>query len=63
VRLSLLARFISVRTKGDNGYVAMADKMMELARAGFLGVESASDQLKLLFHTVQDMESIRQWSA
>ena len=35
--------FSSQRTPGDNGYHAMAERMVELARAqpGFLGVESA----------------------
>lgn len=35
--------FSSRRTAGDNGYGAMADRMVELAREqqGFLGVESA----------------------
>ena len=35
--------FSSTRTAGENGYDAMADRMVELAaeQAGFLGVESA----------------------
>ena len=35
--------FSSQRTEGDQGYAAMADRMVELARQqpGFLGVESA----------------------
>jgi heme-degrading monooxygenase HmoA len=35
--------FTSQRTPGDRGYVAMADRMEELARKepGFLGIESA----------------------
>ena len=37
--------FTSLRTDGDNGYAAMADRMVELARSqpGFLGIESARD--------------------
>jgi len=37
--------FSSQRTEGDQGYGAMADRMVELAKAqpGFLGVESARD--------------------
>ncbi len=37
--------FSSQRTAGDQGYAAMADRMVELARTqpGFLGVESARD--------------------
>ena len=37
--------FSALRTQGDNGYAAMADRMVELARLqpGFLGVESTRD--------------------
>ena len=37
--------FSSQRTEGDQGYGAMAERMVELARSqpGFLGVESARD--------------------
>ena len=37
--------FSSQRTSGDQGYAAMAERMVELAREqpGFLGVESARD--------------------
>ena len=37
--------FSSQRTDGDQGYGAMAERMVELAREqpGFLGVESARD--------------------
>lgn len=37
--------FISQRTEGDDGYAAMADRMVERARRqpGFLGVESVRD--------------------
>lgn len=37
--------FSSQRTDGDQGYVAMAERMVELAweQPGFLGVESARD--------------------
>jgi len=35
--------FSSLRTEGDQGYAAMADRMVELAaeQPGFLGIESA----------------------
>ena len=38
--------FSSTRTDGDNGYGAMADRMVELARdmPGFLGIESVRDE-------------------
>jgi heme-degrading monooxygenase HmoA len=37
--------FSSERTKGDQGYAVMAERMIELAQTqpGFLGVESARD--------------------
>ena len=37
--------FSSVRTEGDRGYGAMADRMVELAaqQEGFLGIESARE--------------------
>lgn len=37
--------FTSLRTEGDRGYGAMADRMVELAatQPGFLGIESARD--------------------
>jgi len=40
---SLAVIFSSMRTPGDQGYEAMAERMVELARRqpGFLGVESA----------------------
>jgi heme-degrading monooxygenase HmoA len=39
--------FSSLRTAGDRGYGAVADRMVELAaqQPGFLGVESARDSL------------------
>ena len=38
--------FSAQRSDGDRGYAAMAERMLELARAqeGFLGVESARDE-------------------
>jgi heme-degrading monooxygenase HmoA len=55
--------FTSVRTDGDNGYSAMADRMMELAKkqAGFLGVESARETIGITVSYWKDLESIRQW--
>ncbi len=39
--------FTSVRTEGDQGYARMSARMVELAaeQPGFLGVESARDEL------------------
>ena len=55
--------FTSVRTESDNGYAAMADKMMELAKSqsGFLGVESAREQLGITVSYWKDLESIQNW--
>lgn len=55
--------FTSIRTEDDNGYAAMADRMLELAaqQPGFLGVESARDGLGITVSYWADLESIRQW--
>jgi len=55
--------FTSVRTKGDNGYAEMADRMVELARQqdGFLGVESARNEIGITVSYWRDLESIQRW--
>lgn len=55
--------FTSVRTEGDNGYAEMADRMVELARQqdGFLGVESARNEIGITVSYWRDLESIRKW--
>lgn len=55
--------FSSVRTDGDNGYSAMAGKMAELAESqeGFLGMESARQELGITVSYWRDLESIRKW--
>ena len=55
--------FTSIRTVGENGYKAMSDKMEELVshQEGFLGVESARDQLGITVSYWRDLESIRKW--
>jgi len=57
--------FTSFRTEGDNGYNQMAEKMVELAstQPGFLGVESAREDLGITVSYWSDLESIRQWKA
>ena len=57
--------FTSKRTLGDQGYAAMAEEMFELAsrRAGFLGVESAREELGISVSYWADLESIRRWKA
>lgn len=55
--------FTSVRTAEDNGYEAMADAMVELARQqpGFLGVESARDETGITVSYWSSLESIAAW--
>lgn len=55
--------FTSVRTEGDNGYTEMADRMVELARQqdGFLGVESARNEIGITVSYWRDLEAIRKW--
>ncbi|MBB3453685.1 heme-degrading monooxygenase HmoA [Rhizobium sp. BK313] len=60
-----IVSFSSVRTRGDHGYGAMADRMEELALAqdGCLGVESARgpDGFGITNSFWRDEESIRGW--
>ena len=57
--------FSSVRTDGDAGYGAMAERMVELARGqpGFLGVESARgvDGFGITVSYWSSPEAIRAW--
>ncbi len=55
--------FTSVRTEGDNGYAEMADRMVELAQHqdGFLGVESARNEIGISVSYWRDLDSIRKW--
>lgn len=55
--------FTSVRTEGDNGYAEMADRMVELARQqdGFLGVESARNEIGITVSYWRDLECIKKW--
>jgi heme-degrading monooxygenase HmoA len=59
--------FSSLRSEGDDGYAAMADRMVELARAqpGFLGVESArgADGFGITVSYWADTASIAAWKA
>ena len=57
--------FTSCRKKGDHGYQAMSDKMVELAsvQPGFLGIESAKEHLGITVSYWADLESIRNWKA
>ena len=57
--------FTSTRTPGDQGYAAMAEMMLELAASqpGFLGVESAREELGITVSYWADPESISRWKA
>ena len=55
--------FTSHRTEGDNGYGEMAVKMVELAsrQPGFLGIESARQDVGITVSYWTDLDSIRKW--
>ncbi len=55
--------FSSVNTENVADYSEMADKMVELARKqdGFLGIESARNDLGITVSYWQDLDSIKKW--
>ena len=55
--------FTSIRTEGDHGYAEMADRMVELAsqQDGFLGIESARNEIGITVSYWRDLESIQKW--
>lgn len=57
--------FTSIRTETDDGYGEMADKMFELAsrQPGFLGVESAREEVGITVSYWSSLESIKKWKA
>ena len=57
--------FTSLRTEGDNGYSKMADRMVELAeqQKGFLGIESAREEVGITVSYWKDSESIKLWKS
>jgi heme-degrading monooxygenase HmoA len=57
--------FTSHRTAGDTGYGEMAARMVELAsqQPGFLGVESAREDVGITVSYWADVESIKSWKA
>ena len=57
--------FTSLRTEGDNGYGAMSDAMNKLAmqQPGFLGVESAREEIGLTVSYWESLEAIKNWKA
>ncbi len=57
--------FTSHRTEGDNCYDEMAERMVALAskQPGFLGVESAREEVGITVSYWSDLESIKNWKA
>ena len=55
--------FTSVRTDVDEGYTEMSGKMMELAsqQEGFLGVETARENIGITVSYWTDLDSIKRW--
>jgi heme-degrading monooxygenase HmoA len=55
--------FTSIRTPGDEGYSAMSDKMIEevMKQPGFLGFESARNDIGITVSYWTDIESVRNW--
>lgn len=55
--------FTSIRTEDDNGYEKMAEKMLNLVskQDGFLGAESAREDIGITVSYWKDLESIKKW--
>lgn len=57
--------FTSIRTEGDNGYGETANRMVELAeqQPGFLGAESAREEVGITVSYWSDLTAIKNWKA
>jgi len=55
--------FTSMRTSGDNGYSQMAADMERLVETqpGFLGYESARNEIGITISYWKDLESVKNW--
>ena len=55
--------FTSIRTDGDNGYAETAQRMEELSMQypGFLGIESARNELGITVCYWSSLEAIQNW--
>lgn len=55
--------FTSLRTDGDQGYAEMSEKILQLAseQPGFLGVESAREDVGITVSYWSCLESIKNW--
>ena len=56
--------FTSVRSDGDKGYNNMSDKIEELIKEqpGYLGMESARNEIGITVCYWKDLGSIKKWS-
>lgn len=56
--------FSSLRTEGDNGYNEMSEKIEALVQnqPGYLGMESARNEMGITVCYWQDMDSIKNWA-
>jgi len=57
--------FTSTRTAGENGYGDTASRMVELAsqQPGFLGIESAREDVGITVSYWSNLEAIKNWKA
>ncbi|TAN68548.1 MAG: antibiotic biosynthesis monooxygenase [Methylobacter sp.] len=57
--------FTSVRTEGDNGYAEAAKRILEMARQqpGFLGYETARQDIGISVSYWESPEAIQAWKA
>jgi len=57
--------FSSVRTDDGEGYAEMAERMVELAaqQPGYLGIESARNEVGITVSYWESLEAIRHWKA
>lgn len=57
--------FTSLRTEGDNGYDAMSDKMLELAKQqpGYLGYESGRGETGITVSYWESLDAVKNWKA
>lgn len=55
--------FTSLRTEGDDGYSETADLMEELSKEieGYLGIESAREEIGITVSYWSSLESIKTW--
>jgi heme-degrading monooxygenase HmoA len=57
--------FTSIRAESDSGYDETANRMIELAeqQPGYLGIESATENVGITVSYLADLESIKNWKA